>query len=80
MPVGPLSGVVAAAWESHWLLGFKQSSFHRVAQVCGSQYTTRLRASPLFPPCYVSRRLSPKSKAGDLEVISSEPLLHDAGI
>src|SRR6188474_760808 len=67
--VGSFSCVVTTASNCHWVLGFKQSRFHHVAQVCGYDYATRLRASPLFSPCSVSRWLSPSSKTSDLEVI-----------
>src|SRR5436190_861157 len=68
MPVGSFSCVVTTARKCHWVLGFRQSRLHHVAQVCGYDYATRLRASPLFSPCSVSRWLSLSSKASDLEV------------
>ena len=80
LSVGSFPGVVTTALEGHWALGFKQSRFHHGAQVCGSHCATRLRASPLFSPCSVSRPLSRSSKASDLGVMSSEPFLHRAGI
>ena len=67
--VGPLICVVAAAWNSHWVLGFKQSSFRRVTQVSRGTLPYTSSGIPAFPPCYGPLRLSRPGKAGDLEVI-----------
>jgi hypothetical protein len=57
----------------HWKLGFKQSSFYHTDRTCRYYYTTYLRASLLYTPCYFPLWVSPSGRVVVLEGSYPQP-------